>query len=356
MAWWLLNSKYKNNDMKKLQYIVLFSMATFVGFAQQKVTLKIKENKVPCEAVAKMECLQVKEGSAKSYTYFYNDIKGFKYEPGFTYKLKVLKSEKQGVVPADASKYNYELIKIVSKKAAKVSKDQKQALDIFDKKLVLTQLNGKNYDNGSIYFTIDSKNNTIYGKSGVNRFNSTYSLKNDEINIVGGMTTMMGGSDEAMALEFEFNKALDRTHKVVQKGNVVQFIDKTSSKVIMELVNPTEKDIWNFIDAKEWKLFMLDNVGQDYGSASISFNVKENKVTGNNGCNNFFGTFSSDKDIIKFDQLASTRKGCLDPEIAKTEQKVMNYLNSGTLKFDVAEQTLNFYQDNKLVMMFGLSY
>jgi len=61
-----------------------------------------------CTGVAPMKCMIV------NGKYFYDQIKGFDFVAGYTYKLEVKKSERTEVIPADASSYSYELIKIIS--------------------------------------------------------------------------------------------------------------------------------------------------------------------------------------------------------------------------------------------------
>ena len=46
---------------------------------------------------------------------------------------------------------------------------------------------------------------------------------------------------------------------------------------------------------------------------------------------------------------------CIGEEGNKTEQKMLSYLNNKDLRFDVADQTLNFYLNDRLVMMFGIT-
>ncbi|AZA55234.1 DUF4377 domain-containing protein [Chryseobacterium sp. G0201] len=69
---------------------------------------------VDCTGVGPMKCLQVKENTSEKWTYFYDHIQGFTYEPGYEYVLKV-KTEKIENPPMDASSIKYTLIKQVSK-------------------------------------------------------------------------------------------------------------------------------------------------------------------------------------------------------------------------------------------------
>ncbi|WP_308131412.1 DUF4377 domain-containing protein [uncultured Flavobacterium sp.] len=79
----------------KLQFAILFLSISALSFAQKTITMKIKENTVPCEGVAPMDCMQVKEGKAKEWSNFYSTIEGFDYQPGYEYKLKVIKTKKK---------------------------------------------------------------------------------------------------------------------------------------------------------------------------------------------------------------------------------------------------------------------
>ena len=84
----------------------------------QKVALRIKENKSSCtDFSGQRECYLVQQGSkigTDDWDLFYSQINGFEYEPGFVYKLLVLKS-KVDDPPMDASSFRYKLIKVISK-------------------------------------------------------------------------------------------------------------------------------------------------------------------------------------------------------------------------------------------------
>lgn len=340
--------------MKKINWLFLFLSVTTLSFAQETIKLQVKENTEPCVGVAPMDCLQVKEGNTKNWSNFYSSIEGFDYQPGFSYKLKVIKSKTptvNGQLPSDVSAYQYKLKKIVSKKKVKsiIAKNNLTT----NKKMILTELNGKKLDKGNVYATFDSEKKTIYGKSACNRFNASYTQKGDEINIKSGMQTLMACDQENMQLEQDFTKALEGNYKIVTSENKTQFLN-SDKKVIMEFTIPTDDSIWKFVDGKKWKLFMLDNMGQDFGDIHIQFNLKEHKVTGNSGCNSFFGNFNAKEDKINLDNLATTAMGCLDDEVNQREQKILSYLTHKDLRFDVAEQVINFYVGDKLVMIYGL--
>lgn len=330
--------------------LVAFNVA---AFAQKTITVKVKENTVPCEGLAPMDCMQVKEGSAKSWSNFYSAIEGFDYQPGYQYKLKVIKTKRTGNTPADASAYTYQLKKVVYKK--KMPNSNTTAFYL-NKKMVLVQLNGKKNTSGKVYLTLDGDRHTISGKSGCSRFNATYKqLAGSSIELSLLMGTMMACDQESMQLEQEFTTAIDKKKfEIHADGNTVHFKDAQTKNLVMIFNIPAENEIWSFIDGKEWKLIQMDHTAKDYGKARIRFDVNTKKVNGNGGCNNFFGTYTSENDQISFSALGSTKIACADKEVAGTEINLLNHLSGTTLRFDLAEQTLNFYKGDQLVMMFGV--
>lgn len=69
---------------------------------------KVEPETQSCVGVGPMDCLVI------NGEFFYDQIEGFKFEPGYSYELKVERAQ-QANVPADASKYTYKLLEIVSK-------------------------------------------------------------------------------------------------------------------------------------------------------------------------------------------------------------------------------------------------
>jgi hypothetical protein len=63
-----------------------------------------------CVGVGPMECMVVDD------KFFYDDIEGFDYEEGYTYEIKVKKTEIENP-PMDGSSIKYELLEVISKKS-----------------------------------------------------------------------------------------------------------------------------------------------------------------------------------------------------------------------------------------------
>ena len=74
--------------------------------------LWIGPERVECEGVAPMMCLQVAESEDGDYQLFHDTIEGFDYQEGTSYVIDVSITEVENP-PADASSLQYTLIKIV---------------------------------------------------------------------------------------------------------------------------------------------------------------------------------------------------------------------------------------------------
>jgi hypothetical protein len=87
----------------------------------ENLKMWVNGQKVECTGVAPMECLQIQYGETVNpdgWQYFYDDIEGFEFEEGYLFQLDVEKSERplqDGQIPADAGKYQYKLIEMISK-------------------------------------------------------------------------------------------------------------------------------------------------------------------------------------------------------------------------------------------------
>ncbi|AGH80900.1 hypothetical protein PCNPT3_04790 [Psychromonas sp. CNPT3] len=79
--------------------------------SEKLMTVDVGAHKVACFGVGPMQCLVVDD------LLFYSKIQGFNFEEGYNYQLKIKRITvfTQYTVPADASLYEYHLIKVLSK-------------------------------------------------------------------------------------------------------------------------------------------------------------------------------------------------------------------------------------------------
>ncbi len=101
------------------------------------------------------------------------------------------------------------------------------------------------------------------------------------------------------------------------------------------------KKIENEITGKNWNLVEMNGsaVKPDGSEPYIRFNRVDNSVSGNTGCNSFFGNFVlSEENKIKFSPLASTKIACMGKN---PEEEYLNAL-SKTESYSIGANELIF--------------
>ncbi|QUN06525.1 META domain-containing protein [Shewanella yunxiaonensis] len=78
----------------------------------------------------------------------------------------------------------------------------------------------------------------------------------------------------------------------------------------------------------------------DYSPAQLTF-AADGKLSGNNSCNNFFGSYQLDGKMLTLKPAGSTMKACID-ELMAQEQNVMQLL---------PKVTAATYNDGKLLLL-----
>ncbi|WP_300669586.1 DUF4377 domain-containing protein [Soonwooa sp.] len=98
--------------------VVLFSLAQCSVQTSENTSIKtlfVSAEQKDCSAGAgQQKCMLVREKPTDQWTYFYSNIDGFNYQPGYDYVLTVSTSKIENP-PADSSSIKYTLIKQLSK-------------------------------------------------------------------------------------------------------------------------------------------------------------------------------------------------------------------------------------------------
>ncbi len=108
----------------------------------------------------------------------------------------------------------------------------------------------------------------------------------------------------------------------------------------------------NFITQHSWKLLQLNGKHIENTSTYLTFNNAKHAIYGSGGCNGLFGAFEFKGKQLLFKNIGSTQMAC-EPERNQIEAEFIQLLSGNSFSYDVADQTLNFYKDNKLVLMLG---
>jgi heat shock protein HslJ len=107
-----------------------------------------------------------------------------------------------------------------------------------------------------------------------------------------------------------------------------------------------------FLDTT-WNLVALDSEQIDYPGPGIpNIRFEADKVSGFDGCNNFFGNYTTEGNNLTFGLLASTRMAC--PHIEEIDMKI-NRMLSATTHYLISGNSMSFYADDKLLASFRAS-
>jgi heat shock protein HslJ len=99
-----------------------------------------------------------------------------------------------------------------------------------------------------------------------------------------------------------------------------------------------------------WNLSELFNEKiQHSGSKIPHLRFEAERVSGNDGCNNFFGSYTLDEDSLRFGMLASTRMAC--PHIEGFEM-IFNTMLSITTRYLINGNKLELFDNDKLIASF----
>ncbi|MBC8984783.1 META domain-containing protein [Pedobacter sp. N36a] len=342
-----------------LSLLIVFG-SVMSAMAADVITLMVKEDRASCTGVAPMNCLQVKYKNSKNWELFYSEIQGFKHQEGYRYTLSVIRTKRKNV-PADASAYTYKLKKVIKKEKIMVKPfDTKDPLlTAANQKWTLSRINGRAVNSDRVFIRLDEKGNKFNGSGGCNSIFGSFNYvpKTKSLSIGKVASTMMACSDEKVnKLESEFTQALsDQTYRLETSGNTLTFYKGKLKALAFRTEANSNNDIWSYIGKNRWKLIQMEGVTQDNSPVTISFNLAERRFSGNSGCNNYFGNYNAGSTTIAFGPAASTRRACMDKDLNELERKYLSILGSKNFKFDVADQTLNLYQNDRLVLMFGVT-
>lgn len=148
-------------------------MACTANSDLQSKKLLIADHLSDCVGVSPQTCMLVKESAEDDWTYFYDQIEGFDYEPGYTYEL-IVTEIKVNNPAADASSVRYKLKELLSK----VATDQISELM---KEWKVLKLKGLEQIASAPTLIFHEEDNRLSGFAGCNNYFSTYTISGVEI-------------------------------------------------------------------------------------------------------------------------------------------------------------------------------
>lgn len=198
---------------------------------------------------------------------------------------------------------------------------------------------------GNPYIGFDTENGRLYGNAGCNRIMGGFeidSVNPGHIGLTNVASTRMMCPD--METEQKVLEALNEVAGFKSSATGVELTDK-DGKVLISLEKREAPAVSvNDING-EWKIYKVEGAAVEVADKTpfLSFNVAENAVHGNGGCNIINGSFSQEEgnpSSLKFGHMISTMMAGPGME---TERKVLTAMNK------VASFVLN--EDGTLSLM-----
>lgn len=103
----------------KQNQVLRFAPVKASSTKETEKIIYVNNKTVPCTGVGKLDCLQVKESLNSNWQFYYQQIEGFNYKPGYLYKLRV-REEVIPNPPADGSSRKWILVEVMEKTEMKV--------------------------------------------------------------------------------------------------------------------------------------------------------------------------------------------------------------------------------------------
>lgn len=191
-------------------------------------TLWVNSAKVDCVGVGPMQCYQIKESEEDPWMFFYQQIDGFDFQPGYIYRLKVqVESLDIEETLADKSNLEYTLVEVLSKEVDPVSAIN----DIWK----LTELNGSEIDataqTGELpNMELNTRNETVLGFDGCNNYRGKIEKVTDKELVFGPLLSTRKLCPD-MTLPNQLGPTLSTVRAYKKDGLELQLFDATGSLV-----------------------------------------------------------------------------------------------------------------------------
>lgn len=213
-----------------LFFVSFFSSCTENTDNDNVVTFWVNSYKAECDAGAgRMQCLQVYRGddpATAEWEYFYQEIKGFNFEPGYFQRLEVNETPREkGKVPMDASTLDYTLIKVLEK-----VEDSRFALN---GKWMATSVSGEELTDTTTVpvLGIDLQKMQVSGTNGCNNYNGGIKTLTASVMELGNIASTKKMCMD-MSVPDSYDQALNSTASYKMTDGTLVFMDKDGTATV----------------------------------------------------------------------------------------------------------------------------
>ena len=170
--------------MKKI--IPLIIVTILLNSCSENKIIYVADSFADCEGVSSQKCLKISESKGEEWKLLYQEIEGFDYKEGFTYKIEVnIKKIKNPA--ADGSSLRYKLVKIIYQEQSKVALQTKSLHGNWK----VSKMMGIDSLAKSPTLIIDTESNKVSGNAGCNKYGASYTIDGNIINFETPFATKM---------------------------------------------------------------------------------------------------------------------------------------------------------------------
>ena len=195
---------------------------------KEKKIIYIAAHTAECQGVGPQQCMLIRESPDQEWEFFYDQIEGFAYEPGFEYEIEV-EIETIKNPPADGSSLQYTLVETISKVRVQAEAFSDQKLE-GDYEIIVLKDN-VDLKNEKLTMHFDSTNATVSGFAGCNQYKSSYEIEKNTITLDFPITTRKACPDK-MELEKSFMKSLSEVRTFQQDSGQLELRNEKGEAVI----------------------------------------------------------------------------------------------------------------------------
>lgn len=177
----------------------------------------------------------------------------------------------------------------------------------------LTSIDGKTVGSEFIkepFIQFESDSNKMFGANGCNSFFGNYELqKNGKIKFSKVGSTLMACLND-MEIGNSFLSLLQKESYLSISNDELIFKDK-NNKVLAQFVKIEHKNLLGTWELEVYSAppFNMEKMFPNK-KPTLVFDLKENKISGNGGCNNYFGPIKIEGNKISIGDLVSTKMFC----------------------------------------------
>ena len=202
--------------------------------------------------------------------------------------------------------------------------------------------------------TLTLQDGEFAGNTGCNAYFGQYSLQNRQIAFELKGVSMRACTEPQATQEAGILGALSQITSYELTGNTLSLLDARGNALLSLHLRDNVS-----LTGVHWRLLSLNNgkggMVSDAATSRIYITFGDDgNITGNAGCNDYFGSWRMDDDDLSFGAIAATEMMCSEP--AGVMDREFTYLKmlSKVARYEIQGEKLTFFdKDDKKLAVFG---